>query len=72
MKISIFWGVTPLLTSAGLHAIVSQNVEFFLTLLTGSWLCASRRPVRYLPRDAYEFDDLSACLMADNVCNEGK
>jgi hypothetical protein len=47
------------------------NYREFLTLLTGSRLCASRRPVRLRLRGAYKFIDESACLRAD-VWNEGK
>jgi hypothetical protein len=72
MESSVFWNVTPLLTSTELHAVPSQNIEYFNFVdrfaalrftATGGAVC----------REAHtNFADESARLVADNVRNEVK
>jgi hypothetical protein len=52
----------------------TRNTGRFFPLLSGSRLCASRRPVHHRLRgEAHmNFADESVCLMSHNVCNYGK
>jgi hypothetical protein len=59
--------IHPFLLPEVLHILYTWR---FLTLLTGSRLCASWRPMHHSLWDAHEFGDESICLLADNVRNE--
>jgi hypothetical protein len=63
------WSLPNIQEANRAHTDTYINTGRILTHLTSSQVCASRRPVRRLPRGAYKFfSDESA----DNIWNEGK